>query len=80
MDNYFVLGDHNSICDVCGFKYKGSQLRKRWDGAMCCSDDWEARHPRDNPRIKPEKNNIKDARPEQEPRYLSTNEIQPEDL
>jgi hypothetical protein len=37
----------NAICDVCGFKFKGDELRKRWDGLMVCSDDWEARHPQE---------------------------------
>lgn len=41
------LGDWNAICDVCGFKKKASELRKRWDGLMVCEDDWETRHPSD---------------------------------
>jgi hypothetical protein len=38
---------YNVICDVCGFKFKNNQLRKRWDGLYVCKDDWEARHPLD---------------------------------
>ena len=38
-------GGYNSICDVCGFKYKASELMKRWDGLMVCKWDWEPRHP-----------------------------------
>lgn len=38
---------YNALCDVCGFKFKNWQLRKRWDGFMVCKDDWEARHPMD---------------------------------
>lgn len=45
--DYWKAGDYNVICDVCGFKYKASQLKKRWDGAMCCPEDWEPRHPQD---------------------------------
>lgn len=37
-------GGYNAICDVCGFKYKNTQLRKRWDGLMVCEADWENRH------------------------------------
>ena len=45
--DHFRLGDYNAYCDVCGFKYKASELRKRWDGAMVCKRDWEPRHPQD---------------------------------
>jgi len=40
-------GDWNSICDVCGRKYKASLLKQRWDGLMCCPQDWEIRQPQD---------------------------------
>lgn len=45
--DYWKPNDYNAICDVCGFKYKASELRKRWDGVMTCPDDWEPRHPQD---------------------------------
>lgn len=41
--DYFKLHDFNVICDVCGFKFKGSELIKRWDGLMVCREDWEPR-------------------------------------
>lgn len=47
--NYFRSGDWNAICDVCGWKYKASQLRKRWDGLWVCNKDWEIRQPLDFP-------------------------------
>ncbi len=40
-------GDWIADCDICGRKYKASQLIKRWDGLMCCEDDWEIRQPQD---------------------------------
>jgi hypothetical protein len=40
-------GDWIADCDVCGRKYKASQLQKRWDGLMCCRHDWEIRQPQD---------------------------------
>ena len=40
-------GNYNAICEVCGFKYKASKLKKRWDGLMVCKEDWEVRHPSD---------------------------------
>lgn len=44
---YAKKGDWNGSCDVCGFKLKASQLKKRWDGLMVCKEDWEPRHPMD---------------------------------
>ncbi len=41
------LGDHNMICDVTGFKYKASQLKKRWDGLWVRKESWEPRHSAD---------------------------------
>lgn len=45
--NYYKDGDWNAICDGCGFKFKASTLRKRWDGFMVCKEDFEYRHPQD---------------------------------
>ncbi|HET7832363.1 MAG TPA: hypothetical protein VFK88_05310, partial [Gallionella sp.] len=68
-------GDSNAICDCCGFKVKQSQLRKRWDGAMVCSKDFEVRHPQDFMKGRPERNYVKDARPGADPHFVETNEI-----
>lgn len=40
-------GGWNTICDVCGRKFKNSDLQLRWDGLMTCSADWEIRQPQD---------------------------------
>jgi len=40
-------GDWLAICDVCGFKFHASKLKKRWDGFMVCKDDFELRHSQD---------------------------------
>jgi len=76
----FVLGDAKAVCDCCGFHFKQSQLKKRWDGAMVCKDDWEPQHPQDNIRPRTERNKFKDARYEPEYRFLGTNEITGDDL
>lgn len=34
----------NASCDVCGFQFKASELRKRWDGLIVCDKDFETRH------------------------------------
>jgi hypothetical protein len=53
--DYLNIGDHNAWCDQCGFKFKASELRKRWDGMYVCAEDYEARHPQDFIRSIPEK-------------------------
>ena len=68
----YVNGDCLKICDVCGFQYKGSQLRKRWDGMMVCRDDFEERHPQDYMvRARADKQSVKNARPDPEPVFIS---------
>lgn len=47
MNNHYIPGEWNVICDQCGRQFKASALRKRWDGFMVCQDDWETRHPQD---------------------------------
>lgn len=47
----------NALCDVCGFKKKSFELRKRWDGMYCCPTCWEARHPQDFLRARKETSN-----------------------
>lgn len=80
MKTSFILGDSKATCDVCGFDMHQSQLKKRWDGAMVCARDWEPQHPQDRIHIRPERNNVKDARPAPEPRYLAVGEITADDL
>lgn len=45
--NRYDKGDWEALCDVCGRKYKASKLKQRWDGLMCCPQDWEIRQPQD---------------------------------
>lgn len=53
-----------AICDVCGFKLWNHELRKRWDGLMVCSADFEKRHPQDFVKAKPDRQNTPWVRPE----------------
>ncbi len=41
----FVSGDFKAVCMRCGCVFKGSQLRKTWDGLYVCKADWEEKHP-----------------------------------
>lgn len=51
-NSYFKSGEWNVICDVCGFKFKSGQIRKRWDNLMVCSRDWEMDHPQKYIRVR----------------------------
>ena len=62
--DYLKLGDWNAICAVCGFKYKASQLQKRWDGIYVCQFDWEPRHEQDFVRSRPDQKPLPFTAPE----------------
>lgn len=80
MKDRYRPGDHLALCDRCGFEYYASQLRKTWDGLLVCDKDWEPRHPQDFVRGRPDRQAVADARPEPDPVFLTTNQVQPEDL
>lgn len=73
--DYLRLGDYNAICDVCGRKYKASELRKRWDGAMVCSEDYEPRHPQDFIRGIRETTKLPFTRPEQTDTFTEVGDL-----
>jgi hypothetical protein len=62
--DYYKHGDRNAICDMCGFKYKLSSLRKRWDGLLVCSKDFEPQHPQSLIQINSERPRWVECRPE----------------
>lgn len=63
--DYLKLGDYNAVCDVCGMKFKASELRRRWDNMRVCATDYEERHPQDLIRIRSEKQTPPWTRPPQ---------------
>lgn len=63
-------GDWIADCDVCGRKYKASQLQQRWDGLFCCKDDWEIRQPQDFVRGVPDNQLAPWTRPEPSDNFL----------
>jgi hypothetical protein len=69
-DTHFSAGDHNAICDVCGRKYKSSDLRKRWDGLLVCKRDWEVRHPQDYVRARKDKITPNKLRPKDDTNFI----------
>lgn len=52
--DYLLLGDWNTLCSMCGFKFKASQLSKNWQGQYRCNRCQEARHPQDFVRAVPD--------------------------
>lgn len=61
--NQYISGQWNVICDSCGKKVKAGEIRKRWDGLMVCSIDYEQRHPQDFVRARQDKISIPYSRP-----------------
>jgi hypothetical protein len=45
--DYWLPGGWNMVCQVCGFKYKNTEMKLRWDNVWCCPEDWELRQPQD---------------------------------
>ena len=76
----FVLGDYNALCDECGFKYKASQLKLRWDGLRVCEKDFEHRHPHDFIRARYDDQSVPWTRPEPDWNFLEDNEVTADDL
>ena len=73
--DYYRHGDYNAICDVCGLKYKASELRKRWDGAMVCQEDWEPRHPQEFIRAIKETSTLPFTRTEATDTFISVGDV-----
>lgn len=69
--DFYSHGDWNTICDACGSKYKASELRKRWDGLMVCSYDFEQRQPQDFVRARVDQQAPPYSRPEPADIFIS---------
>ena len=64
--NHLELGNWNALCDVCGMKFKATELRKDWRGLMVCSNDFELRHPQDFLRVRGDDPAVPWTRPDSE--------------
>lgn len=69
----FKSGEWKVLCDVCGVVYRASEIKRRWDGAMCCPSDWELRQPLDFLRVKPENNQLPFRRPDPVDQFVPIN-------
>lgn len=68
----YIPGDFYRNCDVCGFKYRASETRRRWDNLMVCDDDWEPQHPQDFVRGRKDRQSVPDPRPEPTMQFVGT--------
>lgn len=73
--NYFKMGDWNAICDMCGGKFKASELKEDWRGFMMCARDWEPRHPQDFVMGVSETMNPPWIRPRQAPHFVNADAV-----
>lgn len=80
MSNSYRAGDYYVICDVCGFKIRASETRRRWDNLRVCTNDWESRHPQDFVRGRRDRQRVPDPRPEPADNFIEVGDITEEDL
>jgi hypothetical protein len=59
----YIPGDYYLVCDVCGVDHRRSDMKKRWDNAWVCKEDWEPRNAQERVRGIPEKIAVPVARP-----------------
>jgi hypothetical protein len=74
--NTFTSGQWNLICDSCGKKIKAGESRKRWDGLIVCSEDYEQRHSQDFVRARQDKISIPFSRPRPPDIFVQVNYLQ----
>jgi len=60
----YIPGDPWMICDICGFKYRRSVMRKNYKGQVVCPEDFESRHPQELVKGIVSKMQVSNARPE----------------
>ena len=78
--DFLKLGDYNVRDDRTGFKMKRSQCKKEWNNLIVRKESWEARHPQDFIRSKPDRQQVPDPRTGGETVFLAVNQIKAEDL
>lgn len=81
MSRRYVFGVPNAICDICGFRFQLTDLRKNWKHQMVCRDDFETRNAQEFVRGVPDRMGIRpDMRPRPADVFVGVNDVQPEDL
>ena len=72
---WWKSGGYNTICDICGFKFKDTDLKRRWDGLMTCDKDWEIQHPQERIRPIPDQRKLPWTRPEATDTFNGTSAV-----
>jgi len=62
--NRLILGNWNAICDICGLKFKATELQKDWRGLMVDKACFEQRHPQDFLRVRSDDPSVPWTRPQ----------------
>lgn len=78
--SYFKPHSWNATCMRCGYQRKADQIKLEWTGLRVCHECFEERHPQDYVRGRKDKQSPPWTSPEPDDYFLSTNEVQPEDL
>ena len=73
--DFYKKGQWDVICDICGQKYHSGDLKERWDGLMCCRQDWNIRQPQDFVRGIPDPQATPWSRPDVAPPFIPTNPL-----
>jgi hypothetical protein len=69
-DDNYIKGDYNAICDLCGLQFKGSELKKMWNGLYACSDCWEERPAYETPNTPSKPRKLPFTRPEGKDKFM----------
>lgn len=78
---HFKKRDPKSCCQLCGFDFNRSQLRKTWRGTWVCPECWEPRNAQDFVRGVPDPQKVRGgAVPEPQDVFISSTFITPNDL
>lgn len=62
--DYYLPGDWNVACSMCGRKRKASELVRNWQGLWRCPEHNEPRQPQDFVRAIPDVQGVPFAQPE----------------
>lgn len=68
--DFWKKGQWLAVCDVCGMKYHSDDLKERWDGLMCCRQDWNPRQPQDFVRGIPDPQAVPWTRTDSPPQFI----------
>ena len=66
----YQKGKWSIICDVCGFTFYNTEVRKRWDNLIVCDKDFETDHPQKHLRVYPDGLPVDPIRDEPEDQFV----------